>query len=76
MQLHDVARKRQADAETLADPGERISWAQVYAVSAWRPATSRVRYHDAVSALPTGEEAAACPCRHSLDGVALPFDLP
>jgi 5'-methylthioadenosine phosphorylase len=62
------------DLDAGLEHGEGVTHEEVLRVFAANIAKVRELLIDAIAALPATE--ADCACRHSLDGLKLPFDLP
>ncbi len=61
------------DLDAGADTGEGVTHAEVFRIFAKSVARLKDVLTTTIAALP---DEADCPCRHSLDGLQLPFDLP
>lgn len=66
------------DHDAGVEGGEAVTHAEVLEVFGRNVERLKQLVRDAVAALPAEAtpEAQSCPCRHALDGIALPFDLP
>lgn len=63
-----------ADAGVEGDAG--VTHEEVLQVFATRIEDLKSLVRETIATLPTGAEADDCACRHSLDGIDLPFELP
>ena len=61
------------DLDAGVESGEGVTHAEVLEVFARNISKVRDLLYDVIPALPTDDD---CPCRHALDGLTLPFDLP
>lgn len=64
------------DLDAGVDHGDGVTHAEVMQTFARSIDALKRVLESAVADLPTGESADDCACRHSLDGLTLPFELP